>query len=113
MTEADQAALRLAVEMTLADPDHGGVEQVTKFINGYDNEKLRPMLAVNKFCSYYHRPKMARDHHPPRAPPHDEIEGGRVVIRDMPLAGGAEGWPRAEVLFTKLMRRAYGAVVID
>jgi hypothetical protein len=58
MTEADQAALRLAVEMTLADPDHGGVEQVTKFINGYDNEKLRPMLAVNKFCSYYHRPKI-------------------------------------------------------
>jgi hypothetical protein len=24
MTEADQAALRLAVEMTRADPDHGG-----------------------------------------------------------------------------------------
>jgi hypothetical protein len=49
LTEADRSALKMAVDLTLADdpPDPGRVEQVTAFLHE------RPWRDVASFCSYH------------------------------------------------------------
>jgi hypothetical protein len=55
--KADIAALQLALDLTLADPDEGRVEQVTHFIEGWGNQPPRSLWEVARFCSYYQQTK--------------------------------------------------------
>jgi hypothetical protein len=53
ITEADRAALQLALDLCLAgDPEGPGrADQVRDFLRGYGNESPRPWLDVAEFCS--------------------------------------------------------------
>jgi hypothetical protein len=64
LTEADRAALQLALDMTLADdpPDPGRVEQVQDFL------RERSWFNVASFCSY-HQQMRRLNLHPAKKPP--------------------------------------------
>lgn len=112
LTEADLAALQLAVDLTLADdpPDPGRTEQVMDFLQGYGNEHFtvppRPWREVAEFCSY-HQQTTRLDLLLATSPPCCilTVEQADAILRKGPRPGRVSGADNSDCSSARLLKR--------
>jgi hypothetical protein len=106
----DLAALKLALDLLLADPDEDGrPEQLQMMLRGFGNEPPRPWRAVAEFAAYVcqtHRLKL----HPAQSPPCQlsELEADEILTAGPILAFDGSGADISDCRGARLLKAMLG-----